>query len=563
MVPGSAHTPRASRTDRSEWIGPLVTVGAAMILAVLGTTRFEVPNPSAILLATVAFAVLSGGARAGLASAAIGIAYLLLELGPLERPVHYSAAEVRRLVAYGVAAPVIVLLGGRMRALVDRLYLRERQARLRAERAERRSAFLSEASRLLGLSLNYPLALKSVARLAVETLADWCAVYTTGDRGRRPRLEVAHANPAMERHVTTLYREWERAGFPRLIADAVDARRPLLLQHVSPEVRAGLAEAPRARSALAELELTSAMVVPLIARGAILGSITFAADGTRRRYTETDLELAQELARRAALAIDNAQLFQAALDADRAKTNFLAVVSHELRTPLTAIIGYADLLAEELPGPLNPRQRTEIERLRSNADQLLGLVDRILDYARLGIEPEEAEIESFDFFALVRDTADEFRGTATGKGLGYLVTVPARERIILSDPAKLRQILRALITNAVNFTQRGRVSLEAESEDAYVAVRVMDTGPGIPPELQDRIFEPFAQVEAPNIRRVGGAGLGLSLARRLAHLLGGEITLRTEPGRGSTFTVRIPVLPVGATEDTDTLPDTRGHPESG
>jgi signal transduction histidine kinase len=304
-------------------------------------------------------------------------------------------------------------------------------------------------------------------------------------------------------------------------------------------------------------------VAPMLARGHVHGAITFVSPHDRR-YGPDDVELAEDLARRAAMAIDNARLYRAAAravgtaeEASRAKSEFLAAMSHEMRTPLNAVLGYADLMELELPGPLTDDQRTQVGRIRSSATHLLAMVDQVLDLARL----EAGQLPVGRERALVQYATDEalsrVRAAAEAKGVElHDECAGTPPRWYLGDATRVGQALDNLLSNAVKFTPAGghvrvscsvsgRVDLEVRvsGPGPWVCMQIEDTGIGIAPERVDRMFEPFRQGEQGHTRAEGGAGLGLTLARHLARLMGGDVTVRSAPGRGSCFTLWLPAAP--------------------
>jgi signal transduction histidine kinase len=249
------------------------------------------------------------------------------------------------------------------------------------------------------------------------------------------------------------------------------------------------------------------------------------------------------------------------LRANRAKSEFLANVSHELRTPLNAIVGFVDLLRDGVYGELQPRQVWPVQRIEASAMHLRHLVDQVLDLAKMTAGRMEVHTESIDLRPFVLDAATEVEPLASERGLTVSMAIPALLPRLRTDPSHLRQVLMNLLSNAVKYTAeggivvRGRVVTGDEAvppglpPDGYwLALSVIDTGIGIGPDDRERIFDEFEQVNAgprgDSVRR--GTGLGLSISRRLARLIGGEITVESELGRGSTFTVWLPVDPVDA-----------------
>jgi len=232
--------------------------------------------------------------------------------------------------------------------------------------------------------------------------------------------------------------------------------------------------------------------------------------------------------------------------ANTAKSNFLAVMSHELRTPLSAIIGYEELLADGITGPVNDAQKHQLGRVKASAQHLLHLIDQILSYSRVDAGREVVSAEDVDANEIAHDAATLVEPLARERSLPMEVVETGYPLPMLTDSGKVRQILVNLLSNAVKFTPAGRVTLIVQHDGPVVRYIVRDTGIGIAMEHRDQIFDAFWQVEQPSTRRVGGTGLGLSVTRRLARLLGGEVTVSSKVGEGSAFTVSLPLeAPVG------------------
>jgi signal transduction histidine kinase len=278
--------------------------------------------------------------------------------------------------------------------------------------------------------------------------------------------------------------------------------------------------------------------VPMIARGRTLGALTLISSRKGRRYGDSDLALAMELATRAAIAIDNAQLYRSALAASEAKSTFLATMSHELRTPLNAIIGYQSLLKEGIGGPVNDTQLAQLTRIRASADHLLGLIDEVLTFSRVEAGKELVSRSEVHLKPIIDEAVTMVMPLAEVKGLE--LRVDAEDATLFTDGGKIRQILLNLLSNAVKFTERGEIRVRTRTAGESVVVSIGDTGIGIAPENQGRIFDPFWQVEQRSTRRAGGTGLGLSVSGTLARLIGGDISVESNLEKGSTFMLTLP-----------------------
>jgi two-component system sensor histidine kinase/response regulator len=258
------------------------------------------------------------------------------------------------------------------------------------------------------------------------------------------------------------------------------------------------------------------------ARGSIVGTLGVTRDVTALKHAENELELARD----------------AALESARFKAEFLANMSHEIRTPLNAIVGMTGLLLET---PLDAEQRDFTETVRGSADLLLDIVNDVLDFSKLEAGKMHIEQTNFDLGQVIEESADLLAERAQAKGLELLTSIPPHApRRLMGDPSRLRQVLVNLIGNAVKFTEQGEVVVSVNIEDAdprRVKLRfsVRDTGIGIAPDVQSRLFNAFTQADGSTTRKYGGTGLGLAICKQLVELMGGTISLSSTPGRGSTF----------------------------
>jgi PAS domain S-box-containing protein len=232
---------------------------------------------------------------------------------------------------------------------------------------------------------------------------------------------------------------------------------------------------------------------------------------------------------------------EAAEQASQAKSQFLAVMSHELRTPLTGVIGFADLMSTGLLGSISDSQRDALARIKASSWYLVSIIEEILTLSRTEAGKEEVAQEEVDVAAIARDVAAIVEPQANTQGLVMERLDAEGPAVIVADPGKVRQILINLVGNAVKFTPSGRVTVQVDrSDDETLLIHVRDTGTGIAPEDRERIFEPFTQVDSAHMPSGSGTGLGLAICRRLARLLGGDVTLVSAVGEGSTFTLRLP-----------------------
>ncbi len=273
----------------------------------------------------------------------------------------------------------------------------------------------------------------------------------------------------------------------------------------------------------------SARLLPLMRGGRSSGAIVLLQDVTERVAREEQLRA----------AMDRAQA------ASEAKSAFIAATSHELRTPLSAIVGYTELLAAGISGPVTPEQTRFLDRIKMATQHLVSLIEEILTFSRIEAGKEDLLLEPCDLAVLAGEAVSLLEPQARRKGLALAFRAPA-ELPLVSDARKLRQVLLNLLGNAVKFTDAGSVSLVVSTEGQTACVRVSDTGPGISPDQLERIFEAFTQADQSMTRRKGGTGLGLAVSRSLAQLLGGELSVDSTLGQGSVFTLRLALQPPAA-----------------
>jgi PAS domain S-box-containing protein len=410
----------------------------------------------------------------------------------------------------------------------------------RRKREQQGAQLLGDASRVLASTLDYEKTLEAVARLAVGGVADWCAVDLTDSEGKVRQVVVSHRDEAKIKWAKELNKRYPpNYTGPTGVGHVIRTGQTELYADISDAMLVAAARDADHLAIMRELQIKSAIIVPMIARGRTLGALTLISSGSGRRYDEADQALAMELATRAAIAIDNAQLYRSALAASDSKSAFLATMSHELRTPLNAIIGYQSLLAEGIDGRLNEPQLVQLTRIRASADHLLGLIDEVLTFSRLDVGKEVVRRDEVRLEPIIAEALTMVTPLAESKGLKLRAeTVDAS---LFTDDGKVRQILLNLLSNAIKFSDDGEIVVRSSVDRDSVAISIIDPGIGISVENIARIFDPFWQVEQRSTRKVGGTGLGLSVSRSLARLLGGDVSVESAIDHGSTFTVTLPI----------------------
>jgi GAF domain-containing protein len=337
---------------------------------------------------------------------------------------------------------------------------------------------------------------------------------------------------------------------------AMESRRPDVMISRAEDAAAEDAS-PRLRERVRLWGTASFLAVPLIAGGETLGALTIVRPGDGG-YEDGELSLLQTFADQAVIAMENARLFREieqktreVEEVSRHKSEFLANMSHELRTPLNAIIGYSEMLIEEFEDLENGAPVPDLERILSSARHLLGLINDILDLSRVEAGRMTVFVEEFDISQLVSDAQAIVRPQMERNANAFVIECPADIGRMSADQTKLRQALFNLLSNAAKFTHEGTVTVavrrqppacDGEESGAVEAIHfaVSDTGIGMTPEQVGRLFEPFSQADASTKRKYGGTGLGLAISRQFCRLMGGDITVESEPGQGSTFTIGLP-----------------------
>jgi len=412
-----------------------------------------------------------------------------------ELPAGRRYAEITLIPIFEGSGPVTHILGD-IRDITAR-----RIVELEREQLLSNAVFLSDATRLLA-SLNIEAALSDVARLVVPYLGDGCAIDLFGD-------------------------VFGDGGPRRVVAIAHDPRHPMFVK-VHPTVLGGNALIYRMGPA-------SCLGVPLLIKGHLMGAITVRA-AADRKYTAIDLQLAEELGRRAAMAIDNARLYHRAQEALRARDEFLSSAAHEIRGPVTSIhLAVQGLLQNKLPSDALSRT---FELLEREDRRLSRFVDELIDISYLRAGQLQFQLEEIDFADVVQDVVKGLRAELATSGSSLTTTV--RPNVVGEwDKFRLGQVITNLLSNAIKFGLGEPIELSVSTFDGGARLSVRDHGIGIDPPFRERIFKPFERNVS--VRHYGGLGLGLHIAKTIVEAMGGSMRVEGKLGAGSTFIVELPL----------------------
>jgi PAS domain S-box-containing protein len=467
----------------------------------------------------------------------------LQHLARVERGETLEGIEARRQTkARGVidvalyAAPVR-MRDGRTQCLGVLTDITERK------RSEARTRFLAEASALLSSSLDYEHTLSAAARVAVPALADWCAVDVLEPDGQVRRVVVVHQDPERVRLAREFHQRYpidlDASGG---VGKVLRTGAPEFVPHVSEELVRASVKDPERREAVLALSLRSFICVPLRSRGRVMAALTLVYAESDRRYTEADVRLAEELAVRAATAMDNAALYREAREAVAARDTFLGVASHELNTPLTSLklhLQGVQRAVERLPPEALAREGlgAKFQSAHRQVTRLASLIRELLDVSRITAGKLKLEPEPLDLAALVREVASRAAEDAARAGCELRLRLPGPVEGAW-DRLRLDQVLQNLLSNALKYGQGAPVDVELEADGDTATLRVRDRGIGIAPEDQSRLFQRFQRVASE--RHYSGFGLGLWIVKQVLDAMGGHVQLESAPGQGATFTVALP-----------------------
>ena len=411
------------------------------------------------------------------------------------------------------------------------------------KRTEQDLRFLAEASAEFATMVDVQATFKRLAELAVPTFADWCVVDLLREDGDLERVAVAHVDKEKADIAEAMHRRLPPdPSMSHGIWNVLRTGRAEFISDMRNNILTSAAQDPEKLAALRELGLRSYLGVPLANHGRPLGVITFISAESGRIYGEQDLALAGDLARRAATAMENASLYRALQQSDRAKDVFLATLAHELRNPLAPISNALGVLRLREQADAGASLGQPLDLIERQVSQLARLVNDLLDVSRINTGKIELRPEPADLVAVLQSAIETSRPHIERAQHALEVTFAVNEAPLSADPLRLAQVFSNLINNAAKYTnQGGRIRIAMELAETEYLVRVSDNGVGIAAPMLKDIFTLFTQVTHPVERSQGGLGIGLSLVEGLVHLHGGRVEAYSAgSGQGSEFTVRLP-----------------------
>jgi PAS domain S-box-containing protein len=441
-----------------------------------------------------------------------------------------------------------------VRAIADQCAIAIQQAQLfnQVRYQAQREQLLNQISQALNSSLDPKHILQEIVNLVGKSFSiDRATIFSIDTE----QIRILHEWRASDQVISVM--NWQASIEEHL--DLLDPASPASFHRVFHAPNYAKAPLTPVRSErIQQAQVLSALRVPIFIRDRLFGGLSLHTTTTHRTFTEDEIHLLQRIADQAAIALYNAQSYerleqlvkerteeleqqrQISEAANRAKSTFLTNMSHELRTPLTSILGYSQALLEQIFGPLNDKQRQYLERVHISGQHLLELINDLLDLSKIEAGREEMTLERLPVEEVCQECLSLIRERAISQGLQLSLVIAPDVTTCVADRRRLKQILVNLLSNAVKFTKAGSITLKIEPAEDTVKFSVIDTGIGIAEADQVLLFQPFQQLDSDLDRQYEGTGLGLALSHRLARLHGGNITLQSQLGYGSCFTLHLP-----------------------
>ncbi|HYT37390.1 MAG TPA: PAS domain S-box protein [Ktedonobacteraceae bacterium] len=419
-----------------------------------------------------------------------------------------------------------------------RLYQKAQDEIAERRQIENNLLFLSEASKILAASLDHQTTFANIARLAVPHIADWCSVDMRTEHGIQ-QLALAHVDPEKMQWAQELSQKNPpdpnaRSGIPNVLRTGKPAFNP----NISDDVLVAAARDEEELALMRILGITSAMIVPLLVRGNASGAITFVTAESGRHYTPADLSMAEELASRAALAIENAHLYTEAQNAIGIRDEFISIASHELRTPITSLKVYTQVLQKQFAKRGEENLSRFLAKMDAQLNKLTLLIGDLLNVTKIELGQLAFHEEAFDLNELVTETVEQIQMTTPKHTISIGGNIP---QPVWGDVDRIGQVLTNLLSNAVKYSpQADSIIVRLTSEQDSAVVSIQDFGIGIDREHQGNIFNRFYRVSNPEEKTYPGLGIGLYISHEIIKRHGGDLTVVSEKGKGSLFRFTLP-----------------------
>ncbi len=399
--------------------------------------------------------------------------------------------------------------------------------------------YLSEASKILASSLDYNKTLASVVELGVPELADWCTVDMLDEKGAVHQLAIAHVDPKQVKWA----REYNKRHPPRMdtptgLPNVLRTGKSEIYPHITVEMIEATVKDKRVIALLRKLHLTSIMIVPLTIKEKTIGALTFISTQNGRHYDQSTLKIAEEVATRAALAIDNARLFTESQKAIALRDEFISIASHELKTPVASLKMYTQIIYKQLEQRGETLLLTPLSKMDGQLERLNLLIEDLLNVSKLQLGKLEFHEDYFDLKEVIIDVIEGMHAH-TKK---HTITVEGTpKKKVWGDKYRIGQVVTNLLSNAAKYSPGAdKIKVVIESSPQAVKVRVIDFGIGINKEHLNKIFERFYRVTGPDERTFPGLGIGLYISSQIIKRHGGTMNVKSAKGKGSEFSFTLP-----------------------
>lgn len=398
--------------------------------------------------------------------------------------------------------------------------------------------FLAEAGKILGSSLDYQTTLNQVAKLAVPQISDWFGIDIFDDKGELQQIAVGHKDPQKIKWAKEMRKKYPpnmeaKNGLPQVLKTGKSELYPF----ITPEMMEKTARDKEHMQYIKQIGMSSAMIVPLISERKPIGAVTYVS--TKRHFTQSDLAIAEELAHRASLAIENARLYNNAQKAITLRDDFISVASHELKTPITSVKIFTQVLQKHAEQNADEKASQSLGKMDKQIDKLTELIYNLLNITKIQSGQMEFTEKEFDFDTMVHEIVDVLQHTSAKH---KLVVVGKSNKKILGDEDRIGQVFSNLISNAIKYSPNSdKVVITLTSKRNYVGVSIQDFGIGMDKHHLNKIFNRFYRVSGSTDKTFPGLGIGLYISKEIINRHQGKLWAESIPGKGSTFYITLPV----------------------